>query len=58
MSLIEPYALDRVMALLRLLKHRGTHGATEIFWNGHEIVGIKHHETIKPHELPPVVQPT
>lgn len=54
----EPYALDRVVALLRVFQTRGTFGSTEIFWNGHEISGIKHHETLKPHDLPPVVQPT
>lgn len=54
----EPYALDRVTALLQLLMNRGTFGSTEIFWGGHEIIGVKHHETIKPHELPPVAQPT
>lgn len=54
----ERYSLDRVMAYLRLCSKRGTFGSTEIFWNGHEIVSIKHHESLKPHDLPPVVQPT
>lgn len=54
----EPYSLDRVMAYLRLCKQVGTFGRTEIFWNGHEIVNIHHHQTLKPNDLPQVVQPT